>query len=88
MKNLREYPIELHVIGVDKSKVNKSLLTDLNKVYFYSWISHQEVQEHFQQCHALLFTSLNEGTPHVVIEALSNGLPVICHDVLWSGGCY
>ena len=85
MNDLRQYPIELHIIGIDKSKVNESLLTGLNKVYFYSWISHQEVQEHFQQCHALLFTSLNEGTPHVVIEALSNGLPVICHDIYGQG---
>ena len=85
MKDLREYPIELHVIGVDKPKVNESLLVGLNKVYFYSWISHQEVQEHFQQCHALLFTSLNEGTPHAVTEALSNGLPVICHDIFGQG---
>jgi glycosyltransferase involved in cell wall biosynthesis len=29
---------------------------------------------------ALIFTSLQEGTPHVVHEALSLGLPVLCHD--------
>lgn len=27
-----------------------------------------------------IFTSLLEGTPHVVLEALSRGVPVICHD--------
>jgi glycosyltransferase involved in cell wall biosynthesis len=26
------------------------------------------------------FTSLVEGTPHVVLEAIASGLPVICHD--------
>jgi glycosyltransferase involved in cell wall biosynthesis len=85
MKNLINYPIELHVIGIDKSKINKSMLVDLKNVYFYSWITHKEVQEHFRKCHVLLFTSLNEGTPHAVIEALSNGLPVICHDVYGQG---
>jgi len=32
-----------------------------------------------------LFTSLDEGTPHVVLESLSVGLPVICHDACGQG---
>jgi glycosyltransferase involved in cell wall biosynthesis len=31
--------------------------------------------------HVLLHSSLKEGTPSVVLEALSLGLPVICHDI-------
>lgn len=31
------------------------------------------------------FPSLKEGTPHVVLEALSLGLPVICHDACGMG---
>ncbi|MCC6256614.1 MAG: glycosyltransferase family 4 protein [Ignavibacteriaceae bacterium] len=85
MKNLIKYPIELHVIGIEKSNVDKSLLVDLKKVYFYARMTHKEVQEHLSKCHVLFFTSLNEGTPHAVIEALSNGLPVICHDVYGQG---
>ena len=33
----------------------------------------------------LLFTSVVEGTPHVVLEAVSNGLPVICFDTCGQG---
>lgn len=31
------------------------------------------------------FTGLQEGTPHVVLEALSLGLPVVCHDACGMG---
>jgi len=33
----------------------------------------------------LLFTSLIEATPHVVIEALEMGVPVVCHDACGHG---
>ena len=85
MKNLMKYSIELHVIGIDKAKVKKSLSSDLDKVYFHSWIPHQEVQEYIRNCHVLFFTSLNEATSTVVMEALSAGLPVICHNAYGQG---
>jgi glycosyltransferase involved in cell wall biosynthesis len=31
------------------------------------------------------FTSVAEGTPHVVLEAISNNLPVLCFDVCGQG---
>ncbi len=34
---------------------------------------------------AMAFTSVQEGTPHAVLEALSLGLPVICHDACGMG---
>lgn len=33
----------------------------------------------------LFFTSVAEGTPHVVLEAIGNGLPIICFDVCGHG---
>ena len=32
-----------------------------------------------------LLTSVIEGTPHVVLEAIANGLPVICFDTCGQG---
>ena len=33
----------------------------------------------------LFFTSVAEGTPHVVLEAIGNGLPIVCFDVCGHG---
>ena len=35
--------------------------------------------------HALIHSSVKEGTPHVVLEAMSLGMPVICHDACGMG---
>lgn len=37
------------------------------------------------EAHVCAFPSLKEGTPHVVLESLSLGLPVICHDACGMG---
>jgi glycosyltransferase involved in cell wall biosynthesis len=66
--------IELHIIGVEK-------IDNLHhSIYFYSKKDHNFVINFYSKCNLLLFTSLHEGTPHVVLESISCGLPVICHD--------
>lgn len=52
---------------------------------FLGQISHQHVDELLKKSDILLFTSLQEGTPHVVLEALTSGVPVICHDINGQG---
>lgn len=54
----------------------------------FTWhghLSHDAAIELMAKGHVLVFPSLKEGTPHVVLEALSLGLPVICHDACGMG---
>ena len=37
------------------------------------------------KCDLLIHTSLKEGTPHSILEALGMGIPVICHDTCGMG---
>jgi len=43
-------------------------------------LPHQAALQEVALSDALVHTSVQEGTPHVVLEALSLGVPVICHD--------
>jgi glycosyltransferase involved in cell wall biosynthesis len=38
-----------------------------------------------QSSDLFFFTSVAEGTPHVVLEAISNNLPVLCFDICGQG---
>ncbi|MDD2799751.1 MAG: glycosyltransferase family 4 protein [Bacteroidales bacterium] len=76
--------IELHVCGNGPEEKNCKILSQSlgieNLVTFHGKVEHKEVIEKMKRVDAMLFTSLMEGTPNVVNEALSMGLPVICHD--------
>jgi glycosyltransferase involved in cell wall biosynthesis len=50
-------------------------LTD--RVEFLGRVPHETMEAYFQSCDALVFTSLRDSFGSVVLEAMSNGLPVI-----------
>ena len=52
---------------------------------WYGAIPHGEVQRVMQESDVFFFTSVAEGTPHVVLEAIGNNLPVICFNTCGQG---
>ena len=56
-----------------------------NNCVWHSRISHEEVQQLMRICDLFFFTSIAEGTPHVILEALSNNLPVLCFNTCGHG---
>lgn len=48
-------------------------------------VPHAQAIGEMSSADVLAFTSLQEGTPHVVLEAMSLGLPVVCHDACGMG---
>ncbi len=83
--------IKLHIVGDDNNKqarFYKSMCKKLNishQCFWYGKIPHAKVQELMRKSDLLFFTSVAEGTPHVVLEAISNNLPVLCFDVCGQG---
>ena len=80
---------ELIIIGDGPDeKSNKALAQKLNLEENCKWIGripNEEVIAYVRSSTIFLFTSLKEGTPHVIMEAIQNGLPVICHDACGHG---
>jgi glycosyltransferase involved in cell wall biosynthesis len=48
-----------------------------NRVEFLGRVPHETMEALFQNCSALVFTSLRDSFGSVVLEAMSNGLPVV-----------
>lgn len=84
--------VKLHIIGSGSDSESKRYhdmagrlaLTD--KIEWYGRIPNAEVQQIMRKGDVFLFTSIMEGTPHVVLEAIQNGLPVICFDACGQSG--
>lgn len=76
--------IRIKVVGAGPLEKSVHTLADKLKLENIEWIgqvSHQEVLNIMVQADFLIHTSLREATSSVIPEALSIGLPVICHDV-------
>lgn len=84
--------IRFHIIGssvnqdaIDYYKNRAAQLEISGICEWHGLISHDEVQRMMVSSKLLLFTSVSEGTPHVVMEAIANRLPVVCFDMCGQG---
>lgn len=90
---LKDLDVVIHVCGGGtKEQISemKRLASDLKvseKLNYHGVVSHNEVLQFMRGSDLFLFTSIMEGTPHVVQEAIANHLPVICIDTCGQGDC-
>lgn len=88
--SVRKGLLRLHVVGAGDSFEYKCLAAKLkvnDSIVWHGEVSHNQVQDLMQKSDILFFTSVAEGTPHVVLEAFANGLPVVCFDTCGQGDC-
>lgn len=83
--------VKFHIVGTgSRNQIErvKNLVRNYdieNVCLFHGSMSHDKVQNFMKMSQVLLFTSIMEGTPHVVLEAISNKLPVLCFDICGQG---
>ena len=75
--------VELTIIGDGPLRLKYEKLSTqlgLTNIVWMGDISHEEVFRVMNDADILVHTSIKEATSAVILEALSFGLPVICHD--------
>lgn len=80
--------MRLHIVGGGDATSYRMQAESLGIKDICVWhgsVSHDQVQRLMQLSDVLLFTSVAEGTPHVVLEAIANKLPVLCFDTCGQG---
>lgn len=88
LADLRKEDVRLHIVGGGDTKAYKDLAQRLgveHQCLWYGTVSHEKVQKMMQETDIFFFTSVAEGTPHVVLEAIGNALPVVCFNVCGQG---
>lgn len=84
--------VNFHIVGKGSDSEEhkyRQLANNLNLTNAITWhgsMPHNEVLELMSKCDLFLFTSIMEGTPHVVLEAIQNSLPVVCFDACGQAG--
>jgi glycosyltransferase involved in cell wall biosynthesis len=78
-----KYKVHFKVIGNGPDYSKNRILAEKLNIDNISWIgevSHYDTMELLKSSDCLIHTSIREATSAVVLEALSFGVPVICHD--------
>lgn len=90
--NLSSKRVRLHIVGgtTEEEAPFKQYAQKLgiaSQCVWHQKIPHSDVQALMRKCNLFFFTSVAEGTPHVVLESIANGLPVLCFDTCGHGDC-
>lgn len=77
------FNIELHIIGTGKERKRLETMSEkwLNeRIFFHGSISYKNVKQFYMNSNVLINTTLHDSGCMVVLEAMANGLPVVCID--------
>ena len=79
-----DVPVQLRVLGRGRMEQRwKRLAGKLgldDRIEWLGWLPYQEALEQYAWADVFAFTSLRDAMGNVVLEALANGLPVVCLD--------
>lgn len=92
MSLLKQHPdIKLHICGggdASQEKFFKDMANELGLQESVIWrgnVPHDQVLQEMRTFDMLLFTSLSEGTPAVLMEGIQSHLPIVCFDTCGMG---
>ena len=88
MVSIGNNKFRLHIVGGGDAASYQQMAEGMgiaDRCVWHGEVSHDEVQKLMQASDVFFFTSVAKGTPHVVLEAIGNNLPVVCFDTCGQG---
>lgn len=93
LSKLKAFPdIRFHIVGQAFLQEETNRMIEYaseigieDKCVFYKQISHQEVANLMRKSDLFFFTSIFEATSTVILEAISNQLPILCFNICGFG---
>ena len=90
VSQIKDLNVQFHIVGgrALENETHKLIAAKLgiaNQCVWHGIVSHQQIQNLMKQSDLFFFTSVAEGTPHVVLESIANRLPVLCFDCCGQG---
>ena len=84
---IKELNFELTIIGdgILKETMQQISLPISDKIEWVGWVTKYQAMQLVSDTDLLIHTSLKEGTPHSILEAIGLGVPVICHNTCGMG---
>lgn len=81
LKTERKYVVTLVGTGPELKRLKKkSRAMQLSMVHFAERVPYNQMKEIYKMADIFVFPSLRETTGTVLLEAISNGIPVVCFD--------
>ena len=90
-KTNKPYDFRLHIVGTgteEEVKQYQRQAVDLGINDLCTWygkLPNEEVQKMMREKDLFYFTSVFEGGPHVILESITNNLPILCFDTCGQG---
>ena len=88
LSNLIKEKVQFQIVGkgpLENALHEQSKALGLTNIEWVRHVDRNTIFKMMSEADFLVHTSIREGTPHVIPEALSTGIPVICHDAFGMG---
>ena len=85
IKELTSKPFEIEVVGTGESQTELDRMAEKlgvsELIHYVGTVPYEKLEKSYQYADIFVLTSLSEGMPAVILEAMGCGLPVVASDV-------
>jgi len=85
VRELAKHPFEVEVVGTGDHRQELDVLAEelqvSDLIKYVGFVPYESLEKSYQYADVFVLTSLSEGMPSVILEAMGAGLPIVASDV-------